>query len=797
MADTLESLELEVKYKATGAAGEIAQVTNAISGLGAAVAKVLPQLQMMAKTLESVGGTKNVAHTVQQIGSAAKSAAQATAPVSDSLQEMISGASEVELLQYKLDSLTASMQQAFDSGDAKKAAALRAQIVSTEKALERAGKSASNASKGVKELAKEASKSQSPLNGFLSSLKRIAFYRIIRGIIKSITQAFQEGLQNAYAFSQGIKSEGHRFATALDGMSTASLKMKNQLGSAFIGLLAAIAPVVNAIISLATRAASAITQLFAALGGKGTYLKAIDYAKEWAETTAGGAAAAKEWRNQLMGFDEINRLDEPNKGGGGGGASLPDYENMFKTAKLEDFWQKVSDLTSNFKINFQDVFFDWEDINPEQIGKKLIVGLAGVLGGVTGFMIGGVPGAIVGTLVGVALGLEIDSLIFNNDGVLNGNEVADMIRLALFALVGGIIGFTIGGPGGALLGASVGVGLFAGLKAVDFFTDGKASGFINQLATALSIFAGAAIGFFVGGPAGALLGAAIGLGVAATITDIEFNVKDNPERSKYKSGLDWFTVGILGLPSDEQWSQWGSNVVGWIADGFRDFGTELSLIFVSPIENALKDVFGEDTFSNLDLGKWFNEHVAPWFTASKWQELGNKAVQSVKNTLNFNFSPIADWFNTKVAPWFTASKWQELGQKAIQGIKNGLSSLSLPKFHLTWGTSYKSFSVLGKTLSMNIPWPSLSFYREGGFPDAGQLFVAREAGPELVGTMGGRNAVANNDQIIEGIRQGVYDAVRAAMGSVDNGGGETVVRVYLDSREIAAGQRSLAIAQGV
>lgn len=50
-------------------------------------------------------------------------------------------------------------------------------------------------------------------------------------------------------------------------------------------------------------------------------------------------------------------------------------------------------------------------------------------------------------------------------------------------------------------------------------------------------------------------------------------------------------------------------------------------------------------------------------------------------------------------------------------------------------------------------------FAEGGFPDVGELFYARESGPELVGTIGGSPAVANNDQIIEGIRAGVADAL--------------------------------------
>ena len=50
-------------------------------------------------------------------------------------------------------------------------------------------------------------------------------------------------------------------------------------------------------------------------------------------------------------------------------------------------------------------------------------------------------------------------------------------------------------------------------------------------------------------------------------------------------------------------------------------------------------------------------------------------------------------------------------------------------------------------------------FADGGFPTAGELFYARESGPEFVGSMGGHTAVANNDQIVEGIREGVADAM--------------------------------------
>ena len=79
----------------------------------------------------------------------------------------------------------------------------------------------------------------------------------------------------------------------------------------------------------------------------------------------------------------------------------------------------------------------------------------------------------------------------------------------------------------------------------------------------------------------------------------------------------------------------------------------------------------------------------------------------------------------------------------------------------------------------------MSGYASGGFPSMGQMFVAREAGPELVGTIGGRTAVANNDQIVQAVAAGVYDAVVAAMSRAgsSSAGGDVVVQV--DSREIA------------
>ena len=61
--------------------------------------------------------------------------------------------------------------------------------------------------------------------------------------------------------------------------------------------------------------------------------------------------------------------------------------------------------------------------------------------------------------------------------------------------------------------------------------------------------------------------------------------------------------------------------------------------------------------------------------------------------------------------------------------------------------------------------PIATLKADGGFLNQGEVFIARESGAEMVGTINGRTAVANNDQIVKGITQGVMMGVAKAMGS--------------------------------
>lgn len=350
MADTLESLEIEVKHSSSGAADEIYEVTESIRQLGKQIGSVLPQIKELSSSLSGIA--KNI-HVNVDVEKPHLQAPEEVDPGGlGSIKEALDPVPFQET-ESVLDSVKRTLQSVGES--AKEVG----ETISNAFSFARHGVSvlgntldwirdgfrdtknmASSGAVSIGSFVKEVSKGKSPLDNFVGSLKRIAFYRFIRSIIKAITQALSEGLQNAYAFSSGIEGEGHRFAEAMDSMTSASTKMKNQLGSAFIALLAAVAPVVEAIINLVVKLADAISQLFSAFTGK-TYLKASDVSAKFADNMAKGAGAAKEWKNQLMGFDEINKLND--SAGGGGGSSALDPMSMFEDAPIAEWAMRLKE----------------------------------------------------------------------------------------------------------------------------------------------------------------------------------------------------------------------------------------------------------------------------------------------------------------------------------------------------------------------------------------------------------------------------------------------------------------------
>lgn len=100
-------------------------------------------------------------------------------------------------------------------------------------------------------------------------------------------------------------------------------------------------------------------------------------------------------------------------------------------------------------------------------------------------------------------------------------------------------------------------------------------------------------------------------------------------------------------------------------------------------------------------------------------------------------------------------------------------NIGLKVEYSTWVSTEKKkvYEALGLS-----GWPTMKWYAyaNGGFPQTGEAFIARERGPELVGSIGRKTAVANNDQIISGIENGVYRAMVAANANSNSGSNQTI-----------------------
>ena len=185
--------------------------------------------------------------------------------------------------------------------------------------------------------------------------------------------------------------------------------------------------------------------------------------------------------------------------------------------------------------------------------------------------------------------------------------------------------------------------------------------------------------------------------------------------------------------------------------------------------------------------------------SSKFEDFKNNTrqkIEDMKNNVSTGFenmkTSIGDKISnikTKVQNTFTDIKngiagkindAKESVRNAIDRIKGFFNfSWSLPKLktpHLSWTSKPASgwmsdvLSTLG--LPTSLPKLNIEWYAGGGFPKEGQIFGANENGPELIGNIGRRTAVANQQQITEGISEATYNAFTRALNenkSDDNG----------------------------
>ena len=185
--------------------------------------------------------------------------------------------------------------------------------------------------------------------------------------------------------------------------------------------------------------------------------------------------------------------------------------------------------------------------------------------------------------------------------------------------------------------------------------------------------------------------------------------------------------------------------------------------------------------------------VAVSIFKSGWSTISNfvgTAVSAAVSLTKKGWSSISSFVGTAVSVSISLIKSGWTSVTSWLGSLTASLKITLPRIRVKWS----SVEVLGAT----VKYPSgFECYAKGGFPDFGQMFIAREAGPELVGNIGSRNAVVNNDQIVESVSAGVYQAVLAALGgNGDDDGSDTKIIINLDGEKIYENQQKIARNRG-
>ena len=208
----------------------------------------------------------------------------------------------------------------------------------------------------------------------------------------------------------------------------------------------------------------------------------------------------------------------------------------------------------------------------------------------------------------------------------------------------------------------------------------------------------------------------------------------------------------------------GKQIISGLGAGITDnlkIGTWAARNAILSMDSAVRDAAKIHSPSKLfaEDGKYMMEGIAEGFK--------NKTAYVSKIVTD----SVTSLFDNSTA----YSTGYSFGQSLANGISQAIKNATYPSLKGTMSTS-------GGTARM-----SFSAYASGGFPDPGQFFLARENGvPEMVGSIGRRTAVANNDQIVEAVKAGVYEAVVAATGGGNNqnGGQAQVVSANVNGKNL-------------
>lgn len=528
---TIDELQIEIQASASNAASELERTAGALGVLKRAVTKgLLDKLTNLSTALDGIKAPITVNMNVKGMDTlrGAVDSAIKDLPQNATVTPLVDGAvAESEFIKVKNGAEQASdgLRTIKDLATSAKTELGATAAVATETGnkIKQVGESAKSSSKG--------------LGKFVESLKRIALYRFVRFILKQITTAIKEGIQNLVQYSKAIGGiDASRANATMSQFASIGMQVKNTVGAALMPVLKALTPVIQTLANWFIIAANAVNQFFAAISGASTWSKAKEYAVDYADGLGKAAGAASDLKNAMLGIDELNVIS-PNAGGGGGGGGGLDYGSMFEEVPIN---QTLADLA----LKIKDIFFDWEDLTLNDIIDKIVVGLGIVTGAIIGWAVGGPAGAIIGTIAGAALAIYFTEFLPDFES-LSSKDIQDLIVAGIGGLIGAIVGWKFGGVGGAVAGLTIGASLgflFSKFELPDFTKLTP-----EDLRDLIIAGIGGIIGGIVGWKFGGLTGALIGFSIGASITLVLENLKWDDMSTGEKIGTVAAVLGGLVL----------------------------------------------------------------------------------------------------------------------------------------------------------------------------------------------------------------------------------------------------------
>ncbi len=199
----------------------------------------------------------------------------------------------------------------------------------------------------------------SGIKGIFSTLGRIAMYRLMRSIIKQVTDSFKTGIDNIYQYSKAFNGQ---FSQDMDSAASSMLTFKNSIGAVMAPIISLVVPwldkVVDKIIDINNTAAMVI----AGLSGKSTYSKAVRVTTEYAAAADKASNKTEKVKNKveelkrsLAGLDEITVIGDLDTATSvdipvsenNGNINTPNYSSMFVETPVN--MAKVNEIVNKFK----------------------------------------------------------------------------------------------------------------------------------------------------------------------------------------------------------------------------------------------------------------------------------------------------------------------------------------------------------------------------------------------------------------------------------------------------------------